>query len=402
MTETLSRPADPSLPSQWTGSTAPRRGLVLAGSFAAVQAAGIGLLLVGLPVLLGWVTDARAGTGASGAPDALRAAGQLWLFAHGVSLEVPDGTVGLTPLGLSALPLALLVRAGGQAAVRQRLSSPQRALALALAVAVPYALLATVIAAVCATAAVRPAPAQALLGGLATALAGAVAGALRPGRLWRAAWLALPARARRLLPAVAGASALLVAGGAVVAGAALAWQLDRAAELTQASAPGPAGGAGLLLLGLTLVPNAVLWGASWLAGPGFAVGAGTAVSPFAYELGPVPSLPLLAALPGGAPPTWLALLALLVPVAAGVLAGRLVLRTLDSSLSAFRAALEAAAVGPACGLLWVALAWLAGGPVGGARLSAVGPSPREVGLALTVEVALGAVATVLVKRRRSG
>ena len=265
----------------------------------------------------------------------------------------------------------------------------------------PYALLATVLAVVCATAAVRPSPAQALLGGLATGFAGAVAGALRPRRVGRAAWLALPAGARRLLPAVAGASALLLAGGALVVGLSLAWQLDHAAELTRATASGPAGGAGLMRLGLTLVPNAVLWGASWLAGPGFAIGAGTAVSPFAYELGPVPSLPLLAALPTGAPPTWLALVALLVPLAAGALAGRLVLRTLDSSLSALRTALETAAVGPACGLVWVALAWLAGGPVGGARLSAVGLSPREVGLALAVEVALGAVATVLVQRRRS-
>lgn len=375
-----------------------RRWPLRAGSFAALRVAGIGLLLVGLPVLLGWATDASAG---SGAADALRSAGQLWLLAHGVSLELPDGRVGLTPLGLSALPLALLVRAGGQVAARRRLSSPRAAVALALSVAVPYALLAAVIASVCATAAVRPAPAQALLGGLATGLVGAGAGALRPGRLWRAAWLALPSLVRRLIPAVAGASALLLAGGALVVGLSLGWHLDRAAELAQTSAPGPIGGVALLLVGLTLVPNAVLWGASWLAGPGFAVGVGTGVSPFAHELGPVPSLPLLAALPGDALPTWLALLVLLVPLAAGVLAGRWVLRTLDSSVSMMHTAVEAAAVGPACGLLWAALAWLAGGPVGGARLSVIGPSPRQVGLALAVEVSLGAVAAVLVFRRRS-
>ena len=403
MTQTLQRPASPSMPRRRTAPSAPRRWLLGAGSSAALRVAGVGLLVVGLPVLLSWATDARAG---AGAPDAFRSAGQLWLLAHGVSLEVPDGRVGLSPLGLSALPLALLVRAGRQAAPQCRISSPRAAFTLALAVAVPYALLATLVAVLCSTATVRPVPVQALLGGLAMGLAGAGAGALRPGRLWQAGWLALPSRARRLIPAVAGASAVLLVGGALVVGLSLARHLGRAAELAGASAPGPVGGVALLLLGLSLVPNAVLWGASWLAGPGFAVGVGTSVGPFGYELGPVPSLPLLAALPGSGVPGWVGVLALLVPLAAGALAGRLVLRELATSasgpsLSTRRTVLEAAAAGPACGLLWVVFAWLAGGPVGGARLAEVGPAPWQVGLALAVQVSLGAVAAALLLCRRA-
>ena len=45
------------------------------------------------------------------------------------------------------------------------------------------------------------------------------------------------------------------------------------------------------------LPNAVLFSGSYLLGPGFAVGAGTLVSPTLVVLGPLPMFPLLAALP---------------------------------------------------------------------------------------------------------
>src|SRR5690606_14477786 len=48
---------------------------------------------------------------------------------------------------------------------------------------------------------------------------------------------------------------------------------------------------------LALVPNLVLWAMAWLAGPGFAVGAGTVFSPDQVVSGPLPAVPLLGALP---------------------------------------------------------------------------------------------------------
>ena len=143
-----------------------------------------------------------------------------------------------------------------------------------------------------------------------------------------------------------------------------------------------------------LVPNLAVWGASWWAGPGFAVGAGTAVGPFGTTLGAVPPLPVLAALPSGAPPTWLAVLALAVPVAAGAVAGLLVARRAGI--------LDAALVGPAAGLAVLVLAWLSGGPAGGSRLTAIGPSPWQVGLAVAVEVGVAAAAAAAVVRHRAG
>ena len=394
MTETLSRPADPAPPEPTAGVS---REVLRTGGSLALWTVVVGLLLVGVPVLLTWAVESRSGTAAS---DMVRSAGQLWLLAHGVSLEVPDGRVGLTPLGLCALPLVLLVRAGSRMAEQCRPRAPRPALWAAFAVAVPYALLAGLVAAFCSTGAVRPSPAQAVLAGLGMGMAGAGAGAVRRERLGGTLWRGLPARARRRLVAAAGAGGRLIAAGSLLAGAALAVHLPRAAELAAASEPGPVGGVVLLLLGLTLVPNAVVWAVSWLSGTGFAVGAGTSVDPSGSSVGPVPAFPLLAALPEGASPGWLAAVALLVPVAAGALAGRRVLRGLGRSPSLLRTVAEAAAVGPACGLVWAALAWLSGGPLGGDRLSVLGPAPVQLGLAVTGLVAAGAVGGALLQRRR--
>jgi hypothetical protein len=202
---------------------------------------------------------------------------------------------------------------------------------------------------------------------------------------------------------------VLVGAGALLVGVSLAVHGGRAADLAASSDPGAAGGAALLLTGLALAPNAAVWGLSWWSGQGFAVGVGTAVSPFAYSLGPVPALPLLAALPGSAVAGWIGAAALGVPLLAGALAGRLVVGDLEAQwdeerrpepLGRARTALEAAAVGPVCGSVVAGLAWLSGGAVGGERLTEVGPSPWRVGLAVAVTVGLGAVAAALVRRRQ--
>ena len=56
-------------------------------------------------------------------------------------------------------------------------------------------------------------------------------------------------------------------------------------------------GESALYVGLSLVvlPNAVLFAASYLLGPGFAIGTATVASPTAVVLGPVPMFPMLAA-----------------------------------------------------------------------------------------------------------
>ena len=394
MTETLQRPAHPS-PAQSHGRSS---GIVLAGLRAALVAGLLGLLVVVVPVLALWAADDRAGAGLA---DAVRTGAQLWLVAHGASLEVPGGAYGLTPLGLLAVPGWLLLRAGrapGSGAPGSGSPDPGRAdprglLLHAAAVAVPYATLTGSLALLSATDAVAATPVSAVLSPLLLAGTAVVVGG-------RARLRTAPAALLGLVRPVLVATAWLVGAGALLVGASLAVHLPRAAELVGSSEPGAVGGLGLLLAGLALVPNAVLWGASWLAGPGFAVGAGTAVGPFGHELGPVPALPLLAALPGGGLPGWVGVLVLAVPVGAGLLAGRLVHRA-DPDASATRTACRSALVGAITGAVWAVLAWGSGGPVGGERLAQVGPGPGSVGLAVALSVGAGAVVCASVLRYRA-
>lgn len=364
------------------------------GVVAAAWAAGAGLVALGIPLLLVWATDSRSGSGAGAAT---RAVGQLWLLGHGTAMRVPGGTVGVMPLGLALLPLALLHRAGRHGARSLEVTGLAQAARLVVAIAFPYAVLCAIVAAASATPDVRPAPVQAVLGGLALGALGAGSGVLRETGLLRPALRLLPSRARGLLRATAVVLGVLLAAGSAVSGASFARHAGRASSLAAATDPGVVGGVALLALGLVCVPNAALWGASWLTGPGFAVGVGTAVGPFGTTLGAVPAFPLLAALPSGPVPTWLGVVALAVPVAAGALGGVVVARRLVCGPG--RAALEGLALGPCAAVVLAVLAWLSGGPLGGGRLVQVGPSPWQVGLAVLVEVGAAAAAAAAVVRR---
>ncbi len=397
MTETLQRPSRSSSAPRRTGADT-RRQLRRAGVASAVQAAGLGLLVLAVPVLLVWATDPRAG---SSAGDALRTVGQLWLVAHGAALEIPDGRWTLTPLGLVALPFLLLGWAARRSSRARPATSVRDVVRLAGAAALTCAVLAGAVAALSRTDDVRAALISSVVGAYVVTFLATAVGGLRGDRLWRAAWLRLPERGRRLVRLVAVVSAVLAAGGALLAGLSLAVHAGKAGDLAAISDPGPVGGLALLGVGISLVPNAVVWSVAWITGPGFAVGVGTAVGPFGYELGPVPALPLLAALPGSAVPGWWGLAAVAVPVTAGLAAGYLLQRELPE-LGTWRVTAEAALVGPAAGVLWMLLAWLSGGAAGGARLAEVGPSPWAVGLAITAQVGAAAAACAGLNRRWSG
>ena len=382
----LSRPAPP--------ARQPAPSVLLPGAFAAAWSLAAGFVVFGLPVLLSWATDSRSGSGALAATQAV---GQLWLVAHGVAMTVPTGTVHLAPLGLVALPLLLLHRAGRHAARTVPTTRTSHLGRLALAVAVPYSLAVAIVSALATTHDVQPHAVGALLSGLAVALVGAGSGLLRERGL---PVRRVPSSARALARATGVAVGTLLAGGALMAGLAVALHGGRVSSLASASDPGFLGGLALLLLGLAFVPNVAVWGASWTTGAGFAVGVGTSVSPWSTQLGAVPAFPLLGALPSHAPPTSVAVLVLLLPLAAGALAGWSVGRA-SSATTLLRAAGEGALVAPLAALAFTLLALVSGGPLGDGRMAALGPSPWRVGLAVLVELVLPAAsASALAARSR--
>ena len=145
----------------------------------------------------------------------------------------------------------------------------------------------------------------------------------------------------------------------------------------------------VLLLCVLTAPNAAIAGASYLSGPGFAVGSGTTVALDSSPTGRLPAFPILGALPTGPAPwiTWV--LAVLMPLVAGAVAARIASRTPDRWRT-FGAGVIAS------GLLGLVLAWQGGGRVGSARLHAVGASAWQFGLVVAVGTGIaGALALVL-------
>jgi hypothetical protein len=134
-------------------------------------------------------------------------------------------------------------------------------------------------------------------------------------------------RQRRIVRAAGAVLCCYLGAGALLVAGSLLWHLSTAIALQRQLAPGVAG-LPVLLLGIGLAPNAVLAGAGYLAGPGFAVGSHTQISALASQHGTLPTFPLLAAVPSGRPAPVVGLLAI---AAVALLAGRLCVRLTRSA-----------------------------------------------------------------------
>ena len=200
---------------------------------------------------------------------------------------------------------------------------------------------------------------------------------------------------RGLRPGLWAAAALLAAGAMVVL-VALGWRFGTIVGLQQSVDAGWFGGLLLVLAQLLYLPTLAVWGVAWLAGPGFQVATGGAVTVSGAEPGLLPLVPVLGAVPPEASyPAWVTA-ALLVPVAVGGFAGWRAARAW-SRLASWRVKAYSCltAVGTAA-LLVSVLTVLSSGAMGVDRLAALGTNPLLVGLALFCELALGALAYLLV------
>jgi Family of unknown function (DUF6350) len=386
----------------------PSRPLVVTGGIAACAAAASGLAVLTTLTAIGWITAPHVGLG-SGLGGVLRTAALLWLVAHHVGVTVHGaGRIGLLPLGLVLLPGALLALAGRWVVHAGSVTRLRHVGYAAVALALPYTLLAGALAVASRNTQAAPSLWQALVASFLLALVAGGLGAARGLAPWSRLARLMPARPRSVILGMLGASALLTAAGAVLAGVALAVHLPEVKAATDALAPGPAGAVLLLLAQLAYVPNAIIWAVAYLLGPGFAFGAGTVVAPTGSALGAVPAFPMLAALPAGprsALPAWATVLVLATPYLAGLFAGVVTVRITPTPVIE-AAALWGLAAGAATGALAGVAAAFSGGPLGDGRLAAVGPSGWQVGLVAMLEIGVtaaltAAAATWLMFRKRT-
>ncbi|UWX97865.1 DUF6350 family protein [Arthrobacter zhaoxinii] len=397
--------------------------LWLQGTFELGQAAVLSALLVLLPLVGVWFAN---GFTSLDFVSLARLGGQAWLLIHGVplSLTFPAGELGeaaatgllsFLPLGLTLIPFFLSWRAGRRLARASYTDQLWQALLGALGT---YALIGAAAAYFCSTDAVRISVAAGALVPLIAAGAGLIVGARIEAGSWvrligmdltdwiartsqhsrwagSYMWAALRAGAVGTVAAL-GLSALLL-----VAALALNW-----AEITSVYErldAGAVGGAVLTVVELGLMPNFMVWTLGWASGAGFSLGTGSIISPLETTVGPLPAVPVLAALPVGT--MEYGYVALLIPVMAGILAGWWFLREgenhFDEWLSIkirarwFTAPVSTlilgAIVGLVSGLLAAGTACLARGSLGIGRFVGLGPDPLWLGLWVAAEVGVGVV-----------
>lgn len=394
--------------------------VALLAAFDAAIAAAVGLAVLLAPLTLLW-TLAFGVSADWGALWPLT--GTLWQFGHGVAIDVSLPAEVLTALGiapaaaefaLSVTPLAFLVftllfaaRSGARAArAGAWLLGP-------LAGSGAFALIATGVALTSHIAAARTSFALSILLPAAVYLAGSLCGAVRVawedgdgGFLDRVHdevdgwgdWGPVPASAVRgaavALVGVTAVSAVAVALMAAVRG-------GQVVALFEAARIDVLGGIMLTLGHLAYLPTLIVWAASWIAGPGFAVGAGTAVSPAGTSLGVVPGIPVLGLLPENSS-IWM-LIVVLLPIGAGAFAGWTVRSRLvweGTPLGVGPRAAIAAGIGVLTAGVAAVAAALASGSIGPGRLADAGPDALPFALSLGGEVLLGAAILLLSPRHR--
>lgn len=367
----------------------------LTGAAAGVQAALLSLVVVVVPVLAAYVAGSADATGSD--VGWLRAAAlgtDFWLLAHGVPLGTAMGTVTIVPLGVSALAVFCAY------ASARRSGNPSRAgFTGALG---GYVLAVLVVAALALPRGLDGGPS------LTRVLVGAGLGAFVIGAIGLGAGLAARPDAPRLVAALAplrrrvprglwlGAGGGLATfagavglGGIVVVTWLLAGQAQ-IAEIVTSLHLDALGGVALAVAELAFVPNLVAWAISWLAGPGFAVGAGSHFATTGVLGTTLPAIPLLGALPSPESVTPTAAWWPVSVVVLGAAVGLVLRRRLGDvgPATALGCALSASVV---AGLGVMLLVGAAGGAAGPGRMAQVGASGFVAGVAVAVAASLGLV-----------
>lgn len=341
-------------------------------------AAGVGPLLLGYAAVVGLLTlvVAVATKADISALSVLSAAMPSWLAAYQTPLSLDGHALGVLPLLPSLLMMVLVSRSVTKAAERLEVESARDVVPVIVTVMASHAVLGVVFAEVTGTARI----ATGLLVPAGVAGVAAVIGLTRRG-YFEDVLDRCDELVRHGLRAGLLGLATMVGLGAAVFLFGLATSFPAATALF---APGFGDGLGMFLMSAAYLPNAVVGGISFLAGPGVTIGELT-VAPLHFTGGPLPGVPLLAALPetGGA---WWPIFFLL-PLATGALVGWILRDCSEDPIARLRAAgTSAVVVALGCVLLGVG----AGGRLAGGVFDPLTVHPWSMGLAMLLWIALPA------------
>lgn len=282
---------------------------VLGVTFAqSLRSAALFIFPLAFITLIAWAT---AGSATGTTTDPIRAAMWIWLGAHQVHFDLSlspsgvDGYLSYLPIGGLVL-LIMALRAGFKRVISKLDGEYSNLTGARLFFSLFYAILTAMIAIFSSSAGVKPQWWMAAIFAFLIAFGSSFV-ADRSNSLAMPVILALRT------------VALLLGFGFFIFAIAFFINFGQATLITQVLAPGIFGSLLLLVLNLLYLPNVALAALSYVSGAGFAVGSGTHLSPFTQDIGEIPALPLLAALPVNSN-KWFALLSIVI-IALGALLG---------------------------------------------------------------------------------
>ncbi|MEY4424659.1 MAG: hypothetical protein RJB56_286 [Actinomycetota bacterium] len=392
-----------------------RRLTFLIAAFEALVIAGIGVGITLAPLTVIWLFENDPSI------DwfvAFRAASDIWLMAHGTRLvvaegvimgvEVPSFVISVVPLGLTFLIGFLALRLG------RRLTAANELWPGWLSATAVYGAISLFLSTAAHNPAIYPVNWQGtflpptffaivmIVGSLTgkRQLFGEASNLPEAAeRIWFKNWVAdrvdnlhwgIRALAMPALRAGTGIVAMLLAISAVMIALLLAVNWITVTRFYEGLQVSVLGGIMVTAGQLAVLPNLVIFGAAWLTGVGFQIGAGSIISPIATNIGPMPIFPIVGAIPAGQ--LSFGLIAVAVPLLGAFSATLLIKRHADEVRFEFASAWNAAislglAIGFVAALEIGILAAAASGGFGPGRLQTVGVNPLILMAVVFVETA---------------
>ncbi len=392
-----------------------RRLTFLIAAFEALVLAGIGVGITLAPLTVIWLFENDPSI------DwfvAFRAASDIWLMAHGTRLvvaegvimgvEVPSFVISVVPLGLTFLIGFLALRLG------RRLTAATELWPGWLSATAVYGAISLFLSTAAHNPAIYPVNWQGtflpptffaivmIVGSLTgkRQLFGEASNLPEAAeRIWFKNWVAdrvdnlhwgIRALAMPALRAGTGIVAMLLAISAVMIALLLAVNWITVTRFYEGLQVSVLGGIMVTAGQLAVLPNLVIFGAAWLTGVGFQIGAGSIISPIATNIGPMPIFPIVGAIPAGQ--LSFGLIAVAVPLLGAFSATLLIKRHADEVRFEFASAWNAAislglAIGFVAALEIGILAAAASGGFGPGRLQTVGVNPLILMAVVFVETA---------------